>query len=224
MDRKEIFDSQFSKDFDSLLRRMDLSSWFRYYFIIKKVLEFKSESVLEIGIGDKIVKNCLKESVDNYMTMDINQKLNPDILSDLRNFHSEIKEKFDCVICSEVLEHIPFEDIEKNLSNIFSYLKKDGKAVLTLPHRRARLMTITPLSYQKPVIITLPSWFKSSPGLFYRRFFKKEIWIDPEHCWEIGDGKIKIKDVEESFSKAGFKIKEFKKLLHVDLWILEKQT
>lgn len=211
-------------NYDNFLENLDLSEWLRHYFVIKNIIKFKSNFVLEIGIGGKIVKSVLEKVVKKYKSMDVNPNLEPDILNDIRNFHPEIKENFDCIICSEVLEHMPFSDFKINLSNIFAYLKSKGKAIITLPHRQARIMIITPFSYQKPIIVTLPSWLKSSPRLFYCRFFKKEIWIDPEHCWEIGDGKIKIKDVEESFLKAGFKIREFKKLLHVDFWVLEKQA
>jgi len=114
-----------------------------------------------------------------------------------------------------VLEHMPFNDLEKNLSNIYNYLIKDGKAIITLPHRRARIMIITPFSYLKPWIITLPAWIKSSPRSFYQQVIKRKVWIDPYHCWEIGDGKVKRKDVEEIMKKTGFEIEKLKKLLQV---------
>lgn len=59
--------------------------------------------------------------------MDINPRLHPDILSDLREFQPILKEKFDCIIYADVLEHMSFKDLEKNLANIFRYLKKVEK-------------------------------------------------------------------------------------------------
>ena len=221
---KEIdFNSQFSMNYGDYLKGIDLSNWYRYYFIIKEVINLKPKNILEIGVGNEIVKNCLQKFVKDYKVMDINPKLNPDILSDLRNFHQELKEKFDCLICAEVLEHMPFGDLEKNLTNLYNYLINGGKAIITVPHRRARILIITPFSYQKPLIITLPGWLKSSPKSFYRQFIKRKIWIDPHHCWEIGDGKIKKKDVENVFKKVGFNIDKFRKLLHVDFWVLSKK-
>jgi len=222
MTDKHEFNSQFSMGYNDYLEGIDLSNWFRYYFIIKEVIEEKPKSILEIGVGNKIVKNCLKGLVKNYQTMDINPKLNPDILLDLRETKLELKEKFDCLICAEVLEHMSFSDLDKNLFNIHNYLDEKGKAIITIPHRRARFMMITPFSYYKPLIITLPVWIKSSPKLFYQQVIKNNVWIDPNHCWEIGDGKIKEKDIKESIGKAGFSIKKFKKLLHVDFFVLEK--
>lgn len=217
------FNSQFSMNHQDYLRGIDLSNWYRYYFIIKEVVKEKPKNILEIGVGNKVVKNCLKQIVKNYKVMDINPKLNPDILSDLRGFKPELREEFDCLICAEVLEHMPFNDLEKNLTNIYNYLTQDGKAIITIPHRRARLMIITPFSYQKPTIINLPFWLKSSPRSFYQQVIKKKVWIDPHHCWEIGDGKIKKNKVESIIKKVGFSIDSFKKLLHVDFWVLSKK-
>ncbi len=73
----------------------------------------------------------------------------------------------------------------------------------------------------KPHVFTVPTGFLS-PGAFYRRFIKRKIWIGPNHCWEIGDGKIRRRDVEAEFVKAGFSIDKFQKLLYVDYWVLKK--
>jgi len=223
MPNQENFNSQFLMDYRDYMEGIDLSSWNRYYFIIKEIIRIKPKTILEIGAGSEIVKNCVKGLVEDYRVMDINEKLKPDILSDMRDFRPELKEKFDCLVCAEVLEHMPFRDLEKNLKNIHQYLANSGKALITIPHRRARILIITPFSYQKPLIITLPGWLKSSPKSFYRQFIKRKIWIDPHHCWEIGDGKIKKKDVENVFKKVGFNIDKFRKLLHVDFWVLSKK-
>ena len=223
MKNQKDFNSQFHLEYEDYLKGIDLSSWYRYYFIIKEVIEFKPQNILEIGAGNEVVKNCLLKVAKDYKVMDINSKLKPDILSDLREFRPELKEKFDCVICAEVLEHMPFEDLEKNLTNIYNYLIGEGKAMITIPHRRARVMIITPLSYQKPLIVTLPSWLKSSPKSFYQQFIKKRIWKDPHHCWEIGDGKIRKNDIEFVMKKSGFEIEKFMKLLYADFWVLSKK-
>ncbi len=217
------FNSQFSMDLGAYLKGTDLSSWFRYYFILKEVIAIAPKNVLEIGAGNEVVKNCLLGSVESYRVLDINSKLKPDILSDLREYKPELKEKFDCLICSEVLEHMLFENLENNLVNIYKYLKKGGRAVITIPHRRARVMIVTPLSYQKPLIIELPFWAKSSFKSFYDQVLRGQVYIDAHHCWEIGAGKIKKENVEEIFKKSGFLINKSKKLLHVDLWVLDKK-
>ena len=212
---------QFSLNDDYYLKTIDLQNWYRYYFLIKEMVKIKPKNILEIGAGNKVVKNCLQEIVESYKVMDINSKLKPDILSDLREFKPELEGKFDCIVCADVLEHMPFADLEKNLVNIYKYLNENGKAFITIPHRRTHFMFITPLSSQKPILITIPTGF-CSPGSFYRRFIRRKIWIDPHHCWEIGDGKIKKRDIEADIKKSQLKVDKFAKLLYVDSWILKK--
>ena len=62
---KEIdFDSQFSMNYEDYLKGIDLSNWYRYYFIIREVIKIKPKSILEIGAGNEIVKNCLKKLLE----------------------------------------------------------------------------------------------------------------------------------------------------------------
>jgi hypothetical protein len=221
MEKKIDFNSQFSMKLSDYMKGIDLSNWFRYYAILKEVIFFSPKKILEIGAGNEVVKNCLEKSVEKYTVVDINPKLKPDILSDSRVFRAELEGKFDCLICAEVLEHMPFEDLNKNLANIYRYLDGKGTAIITVPRRRARFMVITPLSYEKPWIFELPFWVKS-PKSFYKQVIKGNIWIDPHHCWEIGDGKVNKDDFDKAIKEAGFKIIKFKKLLQVDLWVLKK--
>ncbi|MDI6602617.1 MAG: methyltransferase domain-containing protein [Patescibacteria group bacterium] len=222
MTNKSDFDSQFHMNYEDYLKGLDLDNWYRYFFIIKEVIEFNPKNILEIGAGSEVVKNCLKNFVEDYKVMDVNQKLNPDILSDLRELKPELKEKFDCLICAEVLEHMPFDDLEKNLRNISQYLRKAGKALVTTPHREKRIAIISPLSHQKPLMICLPPGIHTPKGYYYRWLKRKKITKDPHHCWEIGMDGIKKNDVEKIIKKVGFDIEKFMKLLYVDFWVLRK--
>jgi len=214
------FNAQFQLDRESYLERLDFLDWYRYFFIVRKVIDFRPRAILEIGTGSEIIKRCLQPLAEKYQVMDINVKLEPDILADVREFRAELKEGFDCAIACDVLEHIPFADFRVACTNLFNYLLPGGTALITIPHRRSHFLFMTPR--QKPHVFTVPTGFLS-PGAFYRRFIRRKIWIDPNHCWEIGDGKIKRSDVESSFKKAGFTTEKYIKLLYVDFWVLKKQ-
>jgi len=211
--------SQFEREQNYFLEKLDFLNWYRYFFILKEIIRLKPQRILEIGEGSGIVRRTIEPVAKNYETMDINENLKPTHLNDIRNFIAELKEKFDCIIAADILEHIPFDDFEKSLKNIFNYLKDGGYALITIPHRASYFLLMTP-TYQ-PKVIRIPTGF-CSPGAFYRRFIKRKIWIDPDHEWEIGDGKHTIKDIEKIMKNVGFKIEKREKLLYVDFWVLEK--
>lgn len=217
------FNAQFSMNGRDYLCGLDLPSLYRHHYVIHHLLDLGPEKVLEIGAGDGIVKHCARQFAKRYTVMDINKKLLPDVTSDLRYFRPELKENFDAVVCTEVLEHMPFDDLEKNLANIFRYLAPGGHAIISLPHRRGRVMIVSPFSYKKPWIFELPSWLKSSPRSFYEQVIKKNTWKDPSHCWEIDDRNVKAGDIEMIIKKVGFAIGDAEKILQADCWLLAKK-
>ena len=215
------FDKQFEMVTSDFMRNLDFLNWFRYFYLLKDIVRLSPRSVLEIGAGEGIIKKCVTGMVDNYFVLDINAKLLPDIVGDVRDFYCELENRFDLVVIADVLEHIPFGDLFRGLSNIARYMKDDSKLLVTIPHRRSNFLFMTP-NYI-PRVLTVPTGFLSL-GSFYRRFIKRKIWIDPHHCWEIGDGSVRVKDVEKVFSECEFSIEYAKKLLYVDYWILCKRV
>ena len=215
------FSRQFECKPEFWLENLDFLNWFRYYHLVKDALRLGSEDILEIGSGSGMVRNCLTPLVREYRVLDINANLAPDWVADVRERQPELAERFDCVIAADVLEHLPFDDLGKACGNLFFYLKPGGYALITIPHRQSNFLFMTPT--QIPHVVTVPTGFLS-PGAFWRRFIKRKIWIDPNHCWEIGDGHIRIKDVVAVFRAQGFVVEKFDKLLYVDYWVLVKPT
>lgn len=213
------FDEQFSYGRDYYLQQLDFLNWFRYYHLVKDVLQVGATDVLEIGAGSGMVRNCLKPLVTDYQVLDINPNLAPEVVADVRIPQSKLLESFDCVIAADVLEHLPFTDLATVVANLFSYLRPGGHALITIPHRQSNFLFMSPA--QVPHVFTLPTGFLSF-GAFYRRFIKRKIWIDPHHCWEIGDGNVRVRDVEGVFLSLGFTVNKFEKLLYVDYWVLQK--
>jgi SAM-dependent methyltransferase len=222
MSEEQGFKKQFYLEQNDYLKQLDYQNWHRYFFIIKEVINLIPNNILEIGTGSGIVRNCLQPLVKSYTVLDVNPKLKPDFAGDIRTYQEGLENKFDCVIIADVLEHVPYCDLEKSIKNIYLYLANGGKALITIPHRRSHFLFMTPVQ-EKPHVFTVPTGFLS-PGAFYRRFIKRKIWIDPHHCWEIGDGKIKKVDVELTFKRIGFIVDQFKKLLYVDFWALIKRS
>lgn len=213
------FDEQFSLSRDYYLGQIDFLNWFRYYHLVKDVLSLAAADVLEIGTGSGLLRNCLKPLLRDYLVLDINPNLFPDVVADVRTLQSALMGRFDCVIAADVVEHMPFKDLATVAHNLHAYLKPGGYALITIPHRQSNFLFMSPR--QVPHVFTVPTGFLS-PGAFWRRFIKRKIWIDPSHCWEIGDGYVRIRDVEARFIDSGFSVVKFNKLLYVDYWVLRK--
>ena len=211
--------AQFSKPLAEHVAKVDFVNWFRFFYIIKAALAARPQAVLEVGAGSGMVKNCLLPHVGRYSTMDVNTELSPDYLQDVRVPNPALAGSFDCVIIADVLEHIPFADLPKALATLHGYIRPGGTILATIPHRRSYFLFMTPTYV--PHVLAVPTGFLSF-GSFYRRFIKRKIWIDPDHCWEIGDGTIKRAAVEDAFRKAGFEQSARKSLLYVDFWTLRK--
>jgi SAM-dependent methyltransferase len=217
--KNEYFGDQFLLERNYYLKSLDFLNWYRYYHLIKDLLRLGAADVLEIGTGSGMVRNCMKPLVREYRVLDINPNLEPDVLADVRVLQPELVERFDCLIAADVLEHLPFTELAEVGANLFAYLKPGGHALITIPHRQSNFLFMSPT--QVPHVFTLPTGFLSF-GAFYRRFIKRKIWIDPNHSWEIGDGIVRVKDVEAVFRSLGFTVEKFDKLLYVDYWVLLK--
>lgn len=216
-----IYDKQkqFSLEEIDYMSKLDLQNWIRFFFILKEVEKKRLKSVLEIGPGEGTLKKLFAPYAERYDTIDVNSKLSPTYVSDVRKRIENINETYDCVIAADILEHIPFTDLSNALPNIYSYLKKDGVALITIPHRASHFLFMSPTNI--PHFIRIPTGFLSF-GSFYRRFIKRKIWIDPDHEWEIGDGHHTINDVAEVMKSAGFTIEKIDKLIYVDFFVLKK--
>jgi len=198
---------------------MDFINWIRFFFIIKEIEKSNPNKILEVGEGSGIIRKVMSEYAETYDTLDINDDLHPTYIGDVRNRINELEGRYDCIIAADILEHIPFEDLKTALENFYSYLRKGGSILITIPHRASNFFFMSPTN--------IPRFFRIQTGLlsmgaFYRRFIKRKIWIDPNHEWEIGDGAHSIKDVEQTIREAGLSIEARKTLFYVDFWILKK--
>lgn len=211
------FAAQFKLELAEHVKRLDFLNWYRFYFLFRDLLFYRCQRVLEVGGGSGVLKNCVAPHVRMYEMFDINERLKPDYLSDVRIRLPSLTARYDAVVAADVLEHLPFADLPDTLSILRSYLVPDGRAFITIPHRASYFLFMTP-SYV-PRVIRIASGFLSL-GAFYRRFVKRKIWIDPNHCWEIGDGNIDVRQVEALFRAAGFAITSRQTLLYVDYWVL----
>lgn len=173
----------------------DKNRWASYWHQIREVSDFRPGSVLIVGKGSGLVPEYLKLSGIKTVTLDIDEKLNPDVVASVLKMPFSDNE-FDVVLCAQVLEHLPHANFNQALSEI-KRVAKVG-AVISLPHfgPAIRFLFKLPLFPEIKFMIKLP-------------YPKKHIFKG-EHYWEIGKSSYPAKRIKQDFKKAGFSlVKDF---------------
>ena len=94
-----------------------------YSEIIRVTRKVDVGEIAEIGVGPGILPAMLKALGESVSTIDHSGDLNPDIICDVREL-ANIHRCFDKVICSQVLEHLPYEDFSLAIEQLLSIGKK----------------------------------------------------------------------------------------------------
>lgn len=144
--------------------------------------------ILIIGIGDNLLSIILKNKFNCVVkTMDIDPELESDIVCSIENLQGAVSEKFDIIVCTHVLEHLPFEYFNDSLRQIGLVSEY---SLVYLPIAKFGLsfgFGIYPLFFKK---ITLAlTWF-----------FKKHNF-DGQHYWEIGVRGYPLSKIKKDINK-----------------------
>ncbi|MDE2001609.1 MAG: class I SAM-dependent methyltransferase [Patescibacteria group bacterium] len=168
--------------------------WASYYYQIKNILQTAPENVLEIGPGSGVTSWFLKSQGFKVVTMDIAEDLRPDVVADITEMPFQ-NDAFDTVSCCEVLEHLPFEDSVKALTEIKRVAK--NYAVISIPDHRRVLLSLAiklPFFQEKYFIIRVPS-------------LKKHVF-NGLHYWEIGHIGYPLSKIRNTLRGVGFTIEK----------------
>ena len=165
-----------------------------YWHQIDEVLRMDHGSVLEVGIGSGFVSNYLREKGVSVTTLDIAKDLKPDIAGSVTGMPF-VDKSFDTIICFEVLEHIPYADFMKALSELFRVCK--SHVVISLPEYTGNVWRL----------------YISIPGIIHVKrlinlyFLKRPIHkFDGQHYWEIGKRGYSFKKITQDIESVGFQI------------------
>ena len=162
------------------------SIWISHYHQINEIAQTNPDSVLEVGVGIGLCGLVLTHYYDNinYESIDINPDLNPTHLGSVLKMPFA-DNSFDTVCCFQVLEHLPFENFEEGLKEIFRVAK--NAVVLSLPNAS----TIECIKLPKVKAIRLEK--------FWKRNRKPAC---PSHYWEINTKNVPYSVVMQSISNA----------------------
>lgn len=147
--------------------------------------------VLEIGPGSGHTTWLLRQMGMDVTTLDFDASLRPDIVGDVTRIPCA-DDSFDCVLAAEVLEHIPFGEFGKALSELRRVCH--GQVVITLPAPFAGASALLNLSGLKP------------RGLFFGLPFWITHKFDGEHYWELGKFGFGVRKIRRHIRQQGFRI------------------
>lgn len=163
--------------------------WISYWYQIKEILDTKPRRVLEVGVGNKTVSDYLKRIGLNVTTCDFDSTLNPDVIASVLDLPFK-DNKFDTVLCAEVLEHLEFKDFVKALKELRRVSSK--WIIITIPHISATHFYIG--------FKTMP--FISKKEILINVDFPLKHHFEGEHYWEIGKKGYHIDKIQKYFKKA----------------------
>ena len=144
--------------------------WISFYHQVSEIITAEPDSVLEVGVGPGIIKSILKKTGHcTYESMDIDDELKPDYTGSILDMPFP-NNQYDVVGCFQVLEHLPYDNFEKALSELLRVGKKS--VIISLPDAgRVMYLDIPRICRHK---------------MFNRPFARKRIHtFDGEHYWEI---------------------------------------
>jgi SAM-dependent methyltransferase len=184
----------FRKKYDSLDRFI---SYFYQVDLALEVFESNTNKILEIGKGNGFFSDYMKKLGVKVTTCDFDNNLQPDIVADIRSLPVS-DNSFDLVTAFEILEHIPFEDVPKALSELNRVSKK--RVILSLPYRSTGIEWIFKFPGIRTILkIPFLSLFLRIPLKF------GGIKVSGQHYWEIDAWRTPLASVRKLLKKQ-FKI------------------
>jgi len=194
-----------------------------HFMQIYLTIKLKGKDVLEIGKGIGFVSSILNQYC-NLTTLDFVEEFKPDLLidiTDLNQLDTLKNNAYDLILICEVLEHIPYEKVEK----VLRILEKKTRRylIISVPNHTTYVNLVLFNQSDNVVFKTLKNYL----NLFFIKMGKliskidylirakhKKIIADkhkPEwdiHQWELGIDRYSVKLFKQLLEKYFIIIKE----------------
>ena len=196
--------------------------WLHYGQQAEHVLALEPSTVLEVGPGDHCVSDFLTRKGIQVDTLDRDPELKPTWIGDIRR-PLPTDGSYDVVLASEILEHMPYDEVHGAVRNLLAVTRPGGRVVISVPYTTTRLFPSTP-DYGR-IVSCKGHIYTGIPGRWWQRIrwplrlvvrlargqgqraFEKPSYKDiPRdeinvHHWDLGDAKTSIRKVRTDLSK-----------------------
>lgn len=161
--------------------------WASYWHQIRAVLESRPASCLVVGPGDGTVPAALRHLGIEVMTLDIDARLDPELVGDVRSIPLP-DDAVDVSVCAQVLEHIPLGEVGSGLRELARVTRQ--RVIVSVPQRGRMWRLGLRLPYLPPIAAAgvLPA---RTPHTF-----------DGQHHWELGASNSRRRVVEDLLSRC----------------------
>ncbi len=182
-------DHYFRKKYDTLDRFI---SYFYQIDLSQEAVEAGAK-ILEIGKGNGFFSDYLKKLGYQVTTCDFDKDLGPDVVADIRKLPFP-DNSFDLVTAFEVLEHLPFADVEVALAELKRV--SGGRVLISVPYKSTYFEMVLKFPFVRTIF----------RRLFLDIHFRIPlpfggIKVSGQHYWEIDLFKTPLSKVRGTIRK-----------------------
>lgn len=174
---------------------MNKRRWASFWHQVDEILKRAPRSVLEIGKGTGLLGAILGKYGIAYKSVDTNPSLSPDVVASVTGLPFK-DHAFDMVACFQILEHLPYSQFPKAVSEVARVARRN--VILSLPDARV----LWPWSIYLPAVGRLN--LQIPKPMITRR--KHE--FDGQHYWEINKAEFPLERVMEDMQLNGLDVHE----------------
>jgi len=176
----------------NFMNYIDKERFLSYYTQLELISEINPQSILDIGIGAKILEKLLPGYI-KYTGLDFDIDLHPNVQGNIEILPFKDK-SFDLVACFEVLEHLPFNRFISTLKELKRVSKRF--VIISLPYAnlKFKFSSYLPIVHNIDIQLLVP------------KFYEKHEF-DGEHYWEVGKKNYSINTIKKTLEQV-FTIKK----------------